>query len=152
MLLTGAQLRMGRALLRLSMKAMAKLSDIDPGTVIRIESGENAHKLTLQRLREELEARGVICLDAVEGVHEATVALRWGTELPKRGPGKVGESSDREGGLDAMPWDDFEAEAAPIPTDIEDLRNFWRQHPAEWQALHQISRTVLLQAMEIDQL
>jgi transcriptional regulator with XRE-family HTH domain len=140
---------MSRALLRLSMKAMAKISDIDPGTVIRIENGENAHKLTLQRLREELEARGVVFIDPVDGVHEATVALKWGAQLPKRVQAKSdGNERETEGGLDAASWDDFE-ETDPVPPEIEALRAFWRDRPEQWQALHEVSRLALLREMRL---
>ena len=130
------------------MRETAKLSGIDPSTIVRIEAGEKAYRLTLDRLREVLEAKGVRFIPALEGDHEAGVALRWGAELsqcsswndetPKsdKGPGRKAAST----------WDDF-AEGEPVPPEIEDLRTFWRTRPAEWAALHEASRHALLREM-----
>ena len=152
-MLTGDQLRMARALLRLSMRETAKLSGIDPSTIVRIEAGEKAYRLTLDRLREVLEAKGVRFIPALEGDHEAGVALRWGAELSQRSSWndetpKSDKGPDRSA---ASTWDDF-AEGEPVPSEIEDLRTFWRTRPAEWAALHEASRHVLLREMRIGEL
>ncbi len=102
-MLTGEQLRMARALLRLTMKEVAKLSDIDPSTIVRVEAGAKSYPMTLRQLRATLEAEGVYFIDAQEGVHDPGVAFKWGV-APQRAAG--------EGGLKAA-WDDIE-EAADL--------------------------------------
>ena len=78
MSVTGEQVRMARALLRLTMKETAKLAGIDQGTIVRIEAGFNAYALTLQHLRQVLEAAGARFIDPVEGDHGPGVAIKWG--------------------------------------------------------------------------
>src|SRR5208282_1994200 len=108
MSITGEQVRMARALLRLTMKDTAKLAGIDQGTIVRIEAGFNAYALTLNHLRQVLEAAGARFIDPVEGDHGPGVALKWGAALPGRQPGEGAAAAEAgEGGLRAA-WDEGE--------------------------------------------
>lgn len=150
-MLTGDQLRMARALLRLSMRETAKISGIDPSTIVRIEAGENAYRLTLERLQQVLEERGALFIPASEGKHEPGVALRCGVDISQRTGGEAAAGKEDEHGTKAAPWDDF-AEAGTVPPDIESLRTYWRGHQAEWATLAPISQQVLLREMQLDSL
>lgn len=148
-MITGDQLRMARALLRLTMRELARLCDIDQGTVVRVEAGAGAHKLTLQRLRQVLEERGVRFIPSREGDHEPGVALKWGVAATARAVEDAAPAKEGEPGMKAAPWDDF---AEAVPAEIESLRAYWRGHPAEWAALADVSRFALLSEMRLESL
>ncbi len=153
MSVTGEQVRMARALLRLTMKDTAKLAGIDQGTIVRIEAGFNAYALTLNHLRQVLEAAGARFLDPVEGDHGPGVALKWGAEVPQRTPSEGTATVEAgESGLKAA-WDDIEEAAdldallgeAPAPN--PDMAEMWRADPELWARLSQGGRETLSRRM-----
>jgi len=153
MSVTGEQVRMARALLRLTMKDTAKLAGIDQGTIVRIEAGFNAYALTLNHLRQVLEAAGARFIDPVEGDHGPGVALKWGAALPARQPGEgtaAGETG--EGGLRAA-WDegedgaDLDALLCEAPGLNPDMAEMWRDDPDLWARLSQGGRETLSRSM-----
>jgi len=58
-MVTGAQIRMARAGLRLSVRDLAALAKVSPNTVTRVEGGGAANSSTLAALRRALEDAGV---------------------------------------------------------------------------------------------
>ena len=54
MSLSAEQIRMARAALKLTMRELAALAEIDNSTLVRIEAGYGAHPFTLKQLREVL--------------------------------------------------------------------------------------------------
>ena len=132
-----------RARAKLAVAVLRMMNILPPARVLDAGCGWG---LTL----EVLEAKGVRFIPALEGNHEAGVALRWGAELSQRSSwNDETPKSDKGLGRNAAPtWDDF-AEAEPVPPEIEDLRTFWRTRPAEWAALHEASRHALLREMRI---
>ena len=115
-MLTAEQLRMARAALRLTVKALAGLAGVDEGTIIRIEAGKKSYKRTLKDLRGTLEEQGIVFLEAQEGMHRPGVALGWDVEFDKDGKTSdttIGTSGE---GLDARAWDeDFDDLASVQP-------------------------------------
>lgn len=57
------QIRMARAGLALTVKEMAKLTDVSHDTITRLEKGEALKKSTEQKVRSRLERVGVEFLD-----------------------------------------------------------------------------------------
>ncbi len=154
MSITGDQLRMARALLRMTMKDTAKLSSIDVGTIVRIEAGLNAYAVTLAHLRHVLEVAGAKFIDPLEGEHGPGVALKWGAKLPQRTEGRTSNAGNEDAEVtEAMAWEDasYVQETSASP-EIEELRAYWRQKPEDWAALRASSRFALLQEMGLKQL
>ena len=75
-MITGLQIRMARAALKLGVRDVAKLAKVSPATVTRIESDGQANASTLAALRSALEAAGVEFVDENGG--GAGVRLRRG--------------------------------------------------------------------------
>ena len=58
-MITGAQLRMARAALKLGVRDVAAAAKVSPATVTRIESDQAANASTIAAIRTALEAAGV---------------------------------------------------------------------------------------------
>lgn len=58
-MITGAQLRMARAALKLGVRDVAQAAKVSPATVTRIEGDNPANASTLSAIRAALEAAGV---------------------------------------------------------------------------------------------
>lgn len=70
-MITGEQIRMARAALRIGVRDLAKLADVAPMTISRLENGQSGgHADTLRKLCAALEQAGVefITTDRGEGV------------------------------------------------------------------------------------
>lgn len=138
--MTAEQLRMARALLRMSVRELAKLASVDKNTVTALEAGAKGQVATIARLTEVLQARGVLFIPALEGIHGAAVSMRWGMEPPA-----VAHDNDQAGDdgkdepLQSSAWDDTEALS---PEEIEGLRRYWSEGD-RWQRLSPPSRKAL---------
>ena len=55
-----AQSRMARAALKLSVRDLAKLARVAPGTIVRLEAGETLQPRTIDVIRHALEKAGVV--------------------------------------------------------------------------------------------
>ncbi len=64
--LNAVQCRMARAALGLSVRALAKLAQVSPTTVTRLEYGDELKPRTVLALQHALEAAGVILIEADE--------------------------------------------------------------------------------------
>jgi transcriptional regulator with XRE-family HTH domain len=62
-MITGTQLRMARAALKIGVRDVAALAKVSPATVTRIESDQPANTSTLAAIRMALESAGVIFID-----------------------------------------------------------------------------------------
>lgn len=62
-MITGAQLRMARAALKIGVRDVAAMAKVSPATVTRIESDQPANASTLAVIRAALEAAGVLFID-----------------------------------------------------------------------------------------
>lgn len=60
-MITGIQLRMARAALKLGVRELAEKAKISPATITRIEGGYPANASTLNNLEWTLEGLGVVC-------------------------------------------------------------------------------------------
>ena len=138
--MTPEQLRMARALLRISAKELAKLASVNKGTISGLEAGAKGQAETIARLREVLLARGVLFIPALEGIHGAAVSMRWGMEPPAvaHDDDQAGEDGKDEG-LQSSAWDDTETLS---PEEIEGLRRYWSEGD-RWQQLSAPSRKAL---------
>lgn len=58
-ILTRQQCRMARAALGLSVRELAKLADVSPNTITRLERGEVLHRRTARVIRSVLENQGI---------------------------------------------------------------------------------------------
>ncbi|GLR67855.1 transcriptional regulator [Acidocella aquatica] len=58
-MITGTQLRMARAALKIGVREVGQLAKVSPATVTRIESDHPANVSTLEAIRNALEAAGV---------------------------------------------------------------------------------------------
>ena len=74
MAITGDQLRMARAALKLSIQEVSRRTGIDKSTIVRAEAGGNTYYQTMIKLQSLLEAEGVEFIDPVEGQRGAGVA------------------------------------------------------------------------------
>lgn len=58
-MITGTQLRMARAALKIGVREVGQLAKVSPATVTRIEAGHPANSSTLGAIRIALEVAGV---------------------------------------------------------------------------------------------
>jgi transcriptional regulator with XRE-family HTH domain len=58
-MLTAQQCKMARAALNIGVRDLAKIAEVSPNTIARLERGENLHLRTLKFLRGALELQGV---------------------------------------------------------------------------------------------
>jgi transcriptional regulator with XRE-family HTH domain len=137
-MITGDQLRMARAALRLTVKETADLAGIDKGTIVRIEAGENAYRLTLNRLQEVLETAGIVFLDAIDGVEGPGIRLRWGVDVQARAAGKGERDDEGKGGV---------RKAQNLDEDAAELAAYWADHQEQWAKLSPSGRQVLSNMM-----
>jgi transcriptional regulator with XRE-family HTH domain len=63
MSLRGAQVRMARAALRMSVRDLAKLAEVSPTTVTRVEADQPSNATTLRALERALELAGIEFID-----------------------------------------------------------------------------------------
>ena len=152
MSLTGEQVRMARALLRLTMKDTAKLAGIDQGTIVRIEAGFNAYALTLNHLQQVLEAAALL--------HRSCGRGSWPRRCFEMGRGATGwqpgegtaAGEDDTGGIKAA-WDDFEGDAdldallGEGPALNPDMAEYWRTDAELWARLSEGGRETLSRRM-----
>lgn len=73
-MLTGDQVRMGRAAVGWGVRELASKAKVTPNTISRIEKGGDALASTLDRIQSALEDAGVIFID--EDVEGPGVRLR----------------------------------------------------------------------------
>ncbi|GBO81607.1 predicted transcriptional regulators [Acetobacter aceti NRIC 0242] len=59
-MITGTQLRMARAAVRLGVRDIAKLANVSPATVTRLEGGAPANSATIQALKTAYEDKGIL--------------------------------------------------------------------------------------------
>ncbi|WP_205602462.1 helix-turn-helix domain-containing protein [Chelativorans alearense] len=57
--MNAVQCRMARAALGLGVRELAKIADVSPNTVARLERGEDMRESTVDTIRTALEAAGV---------------------------------------------------------------------------------------------
>lgn len=99
--MTADQLRMARALLRLSITELAEIAGVDKMVIVRMEAGRRAQPTTIAKLRAALDAKGVAFLGPIEPFTEATVAMRFGTKAPDATDETV-ENDGSDPTIDAM--------------------------------------------------
>jgi transcriptional regulator with XRE-family HTH domain len=132
-MLTGDQLRMARAALKLSVKKTADLAGVDKGTIVRIEAGENAYVRTLKELRDVLERCGVVFLDAREGIHGPGVALACNVVVAGDAQHSAPSVGKPDSGLHSRAWDDEFEDAttseAELSEDDRQLLEYIRTAP-----------------------
>ena len=58
-MISGDQIRMARAALKLGVRELAKLAEISPNTITRLEAGHPANSATLRVIQIALETAGV---------------------------------------------------------------------------------------------
>jgi transcriptional regulator with XRE-family HTH domain len=59
MMISGDQIRMARAALKLGVRDLAKLAEVSPNTITRLEAGYPGNAATLRVIQLALEAAGV---------------------------------------------------------------------------------------------
>ena len=142
------QLRMARALLRIGVRDLAREAGVNPGTIVNLEGGSKGHAGTIARLRETLQAKGVVFIGELEPFHEPGVAMRWGVRPPETvAEDEAGERDEEGNGAEARPWD--EAETRLDSTDIEEMRRYWSEG-GRWERLSEASRKALGRAIGRD--
>ncbi len=72
--MTGDQLRMARALLRLNQSELSRIAKVNSNTIRSLESGNPGRPSTVKKLRETFRERGVVFIEAFEPYHGAGVA------------------------------------------------------------------------------
>jgi|GEM_PF-1101611 len=130
-MITGDQLRAARALARLTIHDLAELAIVNKTTIVRIEAGARANRLTLLHLQEVLEERGIIFIDADEQGGSG-VRFRIGVEADlakkKKGTTDDGEAGD---GVKAL---------------YPELADFWIEHPEALARLSNEGRRAISEA------
>ena len=131
---------MARGALRLTVRDLSEMAEIDKGTISRIEAGANAYSMTLQRLRDVLERAGVIFIEADDNAGPG-VRLKLSADIPRRASGEgAAAGTDGEGGMKAA-WDDFEEDAnldallGEEPGLNPDMAQLWQDDPELWARL-----------------
>ncbi len=81
-MVTGAQVRMARAALRMDVRALAKAADVSPNTVTRVEAENSANSSTLAAIRRALEEAGVQFIPENGGGAGVRLTKRPEPELP----------------------------------------------------------------------
>lgn len=166
--MTSEQLRMARAALKIGVRELSALANVDKMSIVGIENGRTrGYASTRKKLRDALETAGVVFIEAKEGIHGATVALKWGFEPMKDGDSQTYTDGDgTSGGLNSLAWDEAEdfdladAEASGEPAEAEEWDSetkaeqiqYWRERPERWASLHEVSRQCLLRAMGVSSL
>ena len=82
LMITLHQIKAARAILDLGHRELAKLADMSPSTIARIERGEDVRVATLTRIQSVFEARGLEFPDFR--------TIRMTEEIARRGPGSEG--------------------------------------------------------------
>lgn len=146
-MLTGEQLRMARAALRLTVKALADLAGVDKGTIVRIEAGEKSYRRTLKDLRETLEKLGLVFLDTQDGIHGPGVALGWNVAFD----GKDEQQGDVTGNsiddnLNSRAWDE-DLEDSVEATELSDNERAWLNYVKTNPNLSERGREILLRTV-----
>jgi DNA-binding XRE family transcriptional regulator len=73
---TPLQLKLARTALGISIRELAGIADVAPSTIVRLEtSGGSTQRRTIDHLRQILEQRGVMFVDAEPG-GSATIRLK----------------------------------------------------------------------------
>jgi transcriptional regulator with XRE-family HTH domain len=129
--MNGDQLRMARALLRLTVRELAELAGADKMAIVRMEAGRKPHASTAAKLKEALEARGIVFIGAMDPFHEPTVAMRFGMKPPA-------PSEEEEEGAD---------DPTLSPKGREALRDYWADGE-RWGRLVEDSRKALTRALD----
>ncbi|WP_049779298.1 helix-turn-helix domain-containing protein [Rhodomicrobium vannielii] len=131
MAITGDQLRMARAALKLTVRDLAEITGIDKSTIARAEAGGRAYYATMVKLQEALESNGVAFLDPTDE-RGAGVALKLGVE-PSRKSEATGTAQDEQGkgGLRALD---------PV------LAKFWTERPDKFARLSEDGRRAISEA------
>ncbi|WKW51400.1 helix-turn-helix domain-containing protein [Rhodomicrobium lacus] len=128
MAITGDQLRMARAALKLTVRDLAEITGIDKSTIARAEAGGRAYYATMVKLQEALESNGVEFLDPTDE-RGAGVALKLGVD-PSRKSDEKGTALDKQehGGLQALD---------PV------LAKFWTERPDVFARLSEEGRRAI---------
>jgi transcriptional regulator with XRE-family HTH domain len=142
--MTDEQLRMARALLRLTIFELATKAKVSKAAIVRLEAGGKPHAATVTKLQRTLEEMGVIFIGAHEPLHGPAVALGWGAEPPKPAEAIELPDDDEASEIKAKGWD--EADAAIDDELREAMLDYWRD-PARWAALSESSRKTLVKTM-----
>ena len=58
-MITAAQVRGARAILRMKVAELAELADVSPNTIIRVEADKGVNTTTLKALQAALEGAGI---------------------------------------------------------------------------------------------
>ena len=80
--MTSDQLRMARALLRLTIVELAEIAGVDKMGIVRMEAGRKPHSATVEKLRRVFVERGVVFIGAAEPYYGPAVAMQHGLEAP----------------------------------------------------------------------
>ena len=129
MAITGDQLRMARAALKLTVRDVAEATGIDKSTIIRAEAGGRAYYQTVMKLQESLEQSGVEFLDPIEGVAGPGVRLKWGVEIAARAGGAAsGEDGAAGGEIKALD---------------QGMADYWAARPEQWSKMSEGGRQTI---------
>ena len=153
MAITGDQLRMARAALKMTIREVSELTGIDKSTVVRTEAGGKAYYQTISTLQALFERLGIEFIDPIEGVRGQGVCFKWGADVPQRQPGEgTAAGTDGETGIKAA-WDDIEGDAdldallSEEPGLNPDMAEMWQADPELWARLSQGGRETLSRSM-----
>ena len=92
MSLTPEQCRMARAALNIGVRDLAKISDVSPNTIARLERGEKLHSRTLDYIRGALEADGVIFISPQSVSAQGGAGIRLSNDGARTPFGKLFEA------------------------------------------------------------
>jgi transcriptional regulator with XRE-family HTH domain len=91
-MITEYQCRMARAALELGVRDLAKIADVSPNTIARLERGEALHSRTLAFIRGALEAQGITFIEARTVSVQGGPGVRLGDDGQKSSFGKLFEA------------------------------------------------------------
>ena len=143
--MTGEQLRMARALLRLGLRELAAKAEVSRAAIVRMDAGRGKPQVSTEtKLQRALEAMGVLFIGALEPLHGPTVALRWGMEPPAAAEDTETPGDDEVSEIKARGWEEIDA---ALDDELRDAMAVYWADPVRWDALSEISRQTLAKTM-----
>jgi len=142
------QCRMARAALDLGVRDLAKIADVAPNTIARLERGEGMHARTTAHVQGALEARGVIFIDSNSMSAWGGAGIRIGNSVEKSAMGKLFEAMYNATDVELAPAQTYDA-LLEICDQYLDIVQHEGREPDVWERFYLNEALVKLQRGEV---
>ena len=133
-MITPQQSRMARAALDMGVRELAKLADVSPNTVARLERGERLHRRTHDYIRGVFEAAGVAFISSGAVSGQGGQGVRLVGETPSSRFGKLLNAFWKVPNANTEPDAAYAALLEILARYLEIIQNEGRE-PDEWERL-----------------